>query len=138
VETEVSQHLAGAYGDRAWTVAPLSAPKQQRFLVRVKLLSTLYPFIDGEVRYAVHHEYAQIAVDVIARRTRLSFLNVQAALEALPRVIDIMSEELKWSKDRKGREPKDAVCFLVSMGLPEKRVGVTRKEVGRYREPMGS
>ncbi|PWW74981.1 DAO-domain-containing protein [Tuber magnatum] len=129
VETEVAQHLAGAYGDRAWTVASLSAPTEQRFPVRGKRLSTLYPFIDGEVRYAVRHEYAQTAVDVIARRTRLAFLNVQAALEALPGVIDIMSEELKWSKDRKGKEWREAVDFLVSMGLPEKRVGVTRKEV---------
>ncbi|CAZ81094.1 unnamed protein product [Tuber melanosporum] len=129
VETEVAQHLAGAYGDRAWIVASLSAPTSQRFPVRGKRLSTLYPFIDGEVRYAVRHEYAQTAVDVIARRTRLAFLNVQAALEALPGVIDIMSEELKWSKDRKGKEWKEAVSFLVSMGLPEKRVRVTRKEV---------
>ncbi|RPB05329.1 DAO-domain-containing protein [Choiromyces venosus 120613-1] len=129
VETEVAQHLAGAYGDRAWTVASLSAPTAQRFPVRGKRLSALYPFIDGEVRYAVRHEYAQTAVDVIARRTRLAFLNVQAALEALPGVIDIMSEELKWSKDRKEQEWTDTVRFLLSMGLPEKRVGVTRKEV---------
>ena len=32
-------------------------------------------------------EYAATAVDVIARRLRLSFLNVQAAEEALPVVV---------------------------------------------------
>jgi glycerol-3-phosphate dehydrogenase len=129
VETEVAQHLAGAYGDRAWTVASLSSPTNLRFPVHGKRLSPLYPFIDGEVRYAVRHEYAQTAVDVLARRMRLAFLNVQAALEALPGVIDIMGEELKWGKDRKDKEWKETVAFLVSMGLPEKRVGVTRKEV---------
>lgn len=129
VETEVAQHLAGAYGDRAWAVAALSAPTDQRFPVRGMRLSPLYPFIDGEVRYAVKHEYAQTAVDVLARRTRLAFLNVQAALEALPKVIDIMGEELKWDKMRKEKEWRETVAFLVSMGLPEKRVGVTRKEV---------
>ncbi|KAL7269355.1 mitochondrial glycerol-3-phosphate dehydrogenase [Rhizina undulata] len=129
VETEVAQHLAGAYGDRAWQVAQLSEPTELRFPVRGKRLSSLYPFIDGEVRYAVRHEYAQTAVDVIARRTRLAFLNVQAALEALPAVIDIMGEELKWGKERKETEWKDTVAFLQSMGLPEKRLGVTRKEV---------
>jgi len=46
-------------------------------------------------------EYACTAVDVIARRMRLAFLNVQAAEEALPEVIDIMAEELKWSKAEK-------------------------------------
>lgn len=38
---------------------------------------------------------------MIARRLRLSFLNSQAALEALPNVIDIMGEELKWSDAEK-------------------------------------
>lgn len=41
------------------------------------------------------------AIDMIARRLRLSFLNVQAAQEALPGIIDIMAEELKWSADEK-------------------------------------
>lgn len=38
---------------------------------------------------------------MIARRLRLSFLNSQAALEALPYVIDIMAEELKWNDSEK-------------------------------------
>jgi len=54
-------------------------------------LSPLYPFIEAEVRYAVRHEYAQTPVDVISRRLRLSFLNAQAALDSLPRIIEIMS-----------------------------------------------
>lgn len=37
------------------------------------------------------------AVDMIARRVRLAFLNVQAAQEALPEIVDIMAEELGWS-----------------------------------------
>ena len=41
-------------------------------------------------------EYAATAVDVIARRLRLSFLNVQAAEEALPVVVQIMGDELGW------------------------------------------
>ena len=45
-------------------------------------------------------EYAATAVDILARRLRLSFLNVQAAEEALPRVIEIMSQELGWTEVR--------------------------------------
>lgn len=45
------------------------------------------------------------AIDMIARRMRLSFLNSQAAMEALPGIIDIMAEELKWSDSEK------QVCF---------------------------
>lgn len=53
-----------------------------------------------QVRYAVK-EYAATAVDVIARRTRLAFLNAQASVEALDTVVDIMAEELKWSPAEK-------------------------------------
>lgn len=74
--------------------------------------------IEAEVRYAVRHEYAQTAVDVIARRCRLSFLNAQAALGALPRVVEIMAEDLNWSHARQQAEIDRATKFLASMGLP--------------------
>ncbi|TVY40683.1 Glycerol-3-phosphate dehydrogenase, mitochondrial [Lachnellula occidentalis] len=129
VETDVAKHLTESYGDRAWTVAALSSPTEQRYPVRGERISPLYPFIDGEVRYAVRHEYAQTAVDVIARRTRLAFLNAQAALESLPKVIDIMAGELKWDNKRKEVEWRDSVAFLESMGLPKSKLTATRKEV---------
>ena len=129
IETEVAKHLTESYGDRSWTVAALSSPTDHRFPVRGLRISPLYPFIDGEVRYAVRHEYAQTAVDVIARRTRLAFLNAQAALEALPNVIDLMASELSWDSKRKDVEWRDTVDFLASMGLPGRLAGVTRKEV---------
>jgi glycerol-3-phosphate dehydrogenase len=69
------------------------------------------------VRYAIRNEYAQTAIDFIARRCRLSFLNARAALEALPRVVDIMAGELNWSTARKREELRRGVHFLESMGL---------------------
>ncbi|KAI0010604.1 FAD dependent oxidoreductase-domain-containing protein [Xylariaceae sp. FL0662B] len=129
VETEVAKHLTESYGDRAWTVAALCKPTDLRFPARGERVSRQYPFVDGEIRYAVKHEYAQTAVDVIARRTRLAFLNAQAALECLPKVIDIMSQELKWDKARQDREWKDTVKFLESMGLPEPMLTATRAQV---------
>ncbi|PSN63863.1 glycerol-3-phosphate dehydrogenase mitochondrial precursor [Corynespora cassiicola Philippines] len=129
IETEVAKYLTQAYGDRAWTVAALSSPTEQRFPARGNRISTLYPFIDGEVRYCVRHEYAQTATDVIARRMRLAFLNAQAALEALPTVIDLMAEELKWDSKRKETEWKNTVTYLGSMGLPKSKLSLSRKEV---------
>lgn len=129
LETDVAKYLCQAYGDRAWTVAALSAPTNARFPVRGKKISQLYPYIDGEVRYCVRHEYAQTATDVIARRMRLAFLNAQAALESLPTVIDIMAEELNWSKSRKENEWKNSVAYLGSMGLPKSKLTLTRKDV---------
>ncbi|KAF3925338.1 hypothetical protein ABW20_dc0109162 [Dactylellina cionopaga] len=133
VDTVVAQHLAGAYGDRAWTVASLCSPTGLRFPVRGNRISPLYPFVDGEIRYAIRHEMAETAVDVIARRTRLAFLNAQAALESLPLVIDTMGEEMGWNKKRKETEWKDAVKFLESMGLAEGLQGISRAEVEKGR-----
>ncbi|KAF2722422.1 DAO-domain-containing protein [Polychaeton citri CBS 116435] len=129
IETEVAKHLCTAYGDRAWTVAALCEPTEQRYPVRGKRISELYPFVDGEVRYAVRHEYARAAIDVLARRTRLAFLNAQAALEALPNIIDLMGEELNWSQARKDVEWKNSVTFLGSMGLPKGKLSLTREQV---------
>jgi len=108
VETEVAKHLTESYGDRAWDVAALCKPTDKRFPARGERIALLYPFVDGEIRYAVRHEYAQTAVDVLARRTRLAFLNAQATLEALPKVIDIMAEELKWDKKRQDLEWRES------------------------------
>lgn len=58
-------------------------------------------------------EYALKAVDVLARRTRLAFIDSKAALEAAPRVIAIMGELLGWSKNRKRQELQE-VCRHVS------------------------
>ena len=92
-----------------------------------------------EVTWACRREYAATAVDVIARRTRLSFLNSEAALEALPTVIDIMSKELGWDRERQDKEFRDATKFLTSMGLSWKRLeGLTLQDVrdGRHRKVL--
>ncbi|KAJ5772814.1 hypothetical protein N7457_007710 [Penicillium paradoxum] len=129
LETDVAKHLTESYGDRSWQVAALSSPTSERFPVRGCRISPMYPFIDGEVRYAVRHEYAQTAVDVIARRTRLAFLNAEAALESLPSVIDLMGEELEWTTARKDLEWKDSLTYLSSMGLPKSFMGLSRHDV---------
>lgn len=122
VETEVAKHLTESYGDRAWTVAALCKLTDKRFPARGERISQLYPFVDGEIRYAVRHEYAQTAVDVLARRTRLAFLNAQAALEALPKVIDIMSDELKWDKKRQDLEWKESTYPPTPKHLPQQYI----------------
>lgn len=75
------------------------------------------PFIESEVRYAVRYEYACHAKDFIARRTRLAFLNVQAARECLPRVAEIMAEELGWDEAGIEAEIEEAESQIRSMGF---------------------
>ncbi|KAG0240981.1 FAD dependent oxidoreductase-domain-containing protein [Mortierella sp. GBAus27b] len=118
LETEIAQHLSNSYGDRAWAVASLAESTGRRWPVFGRRVSAQYPYIEAEVRYAVRREYACTAVDVLARRLRLAFLNVHAAFEALPRVVEIMAEELKWDESRRVKETEDAKKFLMTMGLP--------------------
>ncbi|GAA6059917.1 hypothetical protein JCM10212_005300 [Sporobolomyces blumeae] len=123
LESDVARHLSETYGDRAWGVCSMAPQTGLRFPVHGQRIDPVYPYIDAEVTWACRREYAATAVDVIARRTRLSFLNSEAALEALPTVIDIMAKELSWDEARKEKEFKDGTKFLASMGLSESRLG---------------
>lgn len=121
LETEVAQHLAQAYGDRAYPVAKLAALTGKRWPIIGKRLHPEFPYIDAEIRYGVR-EYACSAIDMVARRLRLAFLNVQAAQEALPQIVDIMAEELNWSKEEKERQIKITTDFLnLEMGAAVNR-----------------
>jgi glycerol-3-phosphate dehydrogenase len=70
IETDVAKHLVESYGNRAWTVASLSDHTGERWPVRGIRLSKMYLYIEGEIRYAVRYEYAETAIDVLARRMR--------------------------------------------------------------------
>ncbi|MBW0479876.1 hypothetical protein O181_019591 [Austropuccinia psidii MF-1] len=131
LESEVAKHLTDNYGDRAWSVCSLAEPTGIRWPVHGKRLDPSYPYLEEEVRYAVRNEYAVTPVDIIARRTRLAFLNSQAALEVLPRVIDIMSDELGWTNMHKEAAFNHAKQFLLSMGLPTSKIGLTLADVRR-------
>ncbi|KFP83315.1 PREDICTED: glycerol-3-phosphate dehydrogenase, mitochondrial [Apaloderma vittatum] len=111
LESEVAQHLASTYGDKAFEVAKIAQVTGKRWPIVGKRLVSEFPYIEAEVVYGVK-EYARTAVDMISRRTRLAFLNVQAAEEALPRIIDIMGKELNWSEQKKKEELEAAKKFL--------------------------
>lgn len=113
LETEVAQHLSYYYGDRAFNVAKLAALTGKRWPVIGNKIHPEFPYIDAEIRYGVR-EYAMTAVDMIARRLRLAFLNVQAAREALPFIVDIMTDELKWSEEEKKKQTNEALQFLMN------------------------
>lgn len=114
LDPDVAQHLSSNYGTRAFKVAELcsgtSEHRGQRFNPR-------YPFVDGELLYAIKYEYATTAVDFLARRTRLAFLDCKAAHDALPAVVDVMARELDWSAARRAQEYKSGLEFLKGMGL---------------------
>lgn len=77
-----------------------------------KRLAHGYPYLEAEVAYCARNEYCESAIDFIARRTRLAFLETDAARRALPRVIEILANEHKWDKPRQKEELQKATDFL--------------------------
>ncbi|KAJ4310488.1 mitochondrial glycerol-3-phosphate dehydrogenase [Fusarium piperis] len=121
IDVDIAHHLATNYGDRAWALLAIS-PR-----LNTRLVSNL-PFIEAEITHGVRSEAACTAADVIARRTRLSFLDASTALQVLPRVIDIMAEELHWNTARKETELIDTIKFLDSMGLKQDKIASAQNE----------
>ena len=103
----VAKHLATSYGDRALVVADLAAYSHLS-----KRLVPNHPIIEAEVVYAARAEYCHTAVDFLSRRTRLAFLDVEAAEKSLPRVVSLLGTELNWSYMRRRRELANAKAFL--------------------------
>jgi len=65
-----------------------------------------YPYLDAEVVYAVRYEHAQTAADILCRRTRLAFLNSNAAHLTVDKVVNLMGDELNWTPERRKAEAK--------------------------------
>ncbi|XP_066432102.1 glycerol-3-phosphate dehydrogenase, mitochondrial [Eleutherodactylus coqui] len=142
LESEVAQHLATTYGDKAFEVAKLAKVTGRRWPIVGKRLVSEFPYIEAEVKYALR-EYACTAVDIISRRTRLAFLNVQAAEEALPRIVDIMGKELNWKDQKKKEELETAKQFLYyEMGYKarseqltdQSEINLSPSDIDRYKK----
>jgi hypothetical protein len=84
MDRNAARHLVHNYGDRAHLVAAIADSGFN------KPLHPKYQFIEAEVIYAIDFECAATAVDALARRTRLAFLDRDAAFEALPKVMMVM------------------------------------------------
>ena len=100
VTKELQNHWLYTYGDRIAKVEEISKTLPSGF----KPLCKSSPVVEGEVLYAVQHEHCETISDFLSRRSRLSFLNVVEARDAMPRVADIMAVEKGWSNTRKAKE----------------------------------
>jgi glycerol-3-phosphate dehydrogenase len=59
-----------------------------------KLIHPELPNIKAEIIWAIQNEMAQTVEDVLARRTRILFLNARAAIESAPMVATIMAKQM--------------------------------------------
>ena len=100
LDRDICEHLVETYGGCVWDVCSLIDNKdtmEKDGDVLDRRLVQGYPYIEAEVVYACR-EYACSVEDILSRRTRLAYLNYEAAMSALPRVAQLMQQELKWSQ----------------------------------------
>ncbi|KAI6223822.1 Glycerol-3-phosphate dehydrogenase [Aphelenchoides fujianensis] len=141
IEVDVAQHLANTYGDRAFVVARMCKMTGKRWPIVGHRLHEEFPYLEAEVQYAIR-EYACTAIDVVARRLRLAFLNTYAAHQVLDQVVEIMSKELKWSTDEAKRQLDNARQFIDremgqearAQSVSEITLNLTREEVNAAKE----
>ncbi|GAU33099.1 hypothetical protein TSUD_259500 [Trifolium subterraneum] len=107
IDSAAARHLSHAYGTLAERVAAIAQNENLG-----KRLAHGYPYLEAEVAYCARNEYCESAIDFIARRTRLAFLETDAARRALPRVIEILAKEHKWDNSRQKEELQKATNFL--------------------------
>ena len=108
LESDVASHLNRAYGDRAHVVAALA--RIERLGER---LADAHPYLEAEVVHAARHELARTSVDVLARRTRLAFVDQHAAVAAVERVSELLAAELGWDEKRTMADRADTMAYLV-------------------------
>eukprot|EP00045_Choanoeca_perplexa_P007531 m.69223 g.69223 ORF g.69223 m.69223 type:complete len:593 (-) comp14109_c0_seq1:453-2231(-) len=108
---DLASHLASRYGDRAFDVIEMSDAH--------KRLAPDFPYLQGEVVFSCRHEQARTIVDVLARRTRLAFLDYEASKQAVPLVCELMAAELNWDAKTQKAQQHDALQFLETMRMPD-------------------
>ena len=122
VTLDVTEHLIARYGSLATEVLDLI--RADKTLGRPLLDG--YPYLRAEVAYAVTHEGALHAEDVLARRVRLLIESSDAGLSAAPEVVAIMAGLLGWHRRRRaaelGRYQAYATANAAALRAPEPRV----------------
>jgi glycerol-3-phosphate dehydrogenase len=127
----VAVHLTKAYGGRAFEVCDILREEESQAALQrnresgidnpedsggITRLVEGYPYITAEVKYATRKDWARRVDDILARRTRLLFLNKDAAIRAVPRIVEIMAAELGWDAERKQEEAVIAYQFIHHFG----------------------
>ncbi|GFQ06902.1 glycerol-3-phosphate dehydrogenase sdp6 mitochondrial [Phtheirospermum japonicum] len=107
MDTAAAKHLSHAYGTFAERVAAIAQNENLG-----KRIAHGYPILEAEVAYCARHEYCESVVDFIARRSRLAFLDTDAAGRAVPRIVQILAAEHNWDKSRQKQELQKAQEFL--------------------------
>ena len=101
IDTRVAKHLAKSYGDRAYVITKMAEDRKLGHR-----LARGHPELEAEIPYCIEHEYCFTVEDFLARRSRLLFKDTLAAKYALPKVVELMGNELGWSKAKRKEQTR--------------------------------
>ena len=118
ISEEAAQHFATTYGVHAFEVCARAKPTGRAWPRFGAALVDGYPYDECEVEWAVTMEYARTVTDVLTLRTRLAYLNSQAARHAAPRVAELMAAQLGWSEQEQATQLLEALEALEEFGGP--------------------
>ena len=113
VPADIARHLDRSYGADAGRVAELAGARPGGRLGG--RLSPRHPYLEAEVVHAARREAACTVDDVVARRTRLAFLDGDAALRCVPRVAALLARELGWSEAHERAQARAAAARLEAL-----------------------
>lgn len=82
-----------------------------------------HPHLECEVTYAATAEMAQTVRDVLSLRTRLAFVDSEAAKRAAPRATQLMADALGWTDEEASEQLTDALAHLAEFGGPFPKEG---------------
>jgi len=109
VSEEYADHLLKYYGSRALAVGPYVKRQSKR-------LSTMYPFLAGEVIYCVENEGACTLSGIINNRFTLGYMDVREAVSVSEEVTKILSEYFGWTGEEEHRQRDDFMRVAGSLG----------------------
>lgn len=102
---DIKIHGANEHGSEQghWSAYGTDAPKIKNLVTQEnglgEKLHPNYPHVKAEVVWAVREEMARTVEDILARRTRMLFLDAKAALEMAPIVAQLLANELNKDAD---------------------------------------
>ncbi|CAI7932068.1 unnamed protein product [Closterium sp. NIES-54] len=99
LDSAVVFHLVRSYGTNASKVKEIATTE-----LLAERLAPGFPDIEAEVIFAARNEFCETAADFLCRRSRIAFLDADAAMHALPRVVKLLAKEHGWDSKREKQE----------------------------------
>ncbi len=109
LDENIVQHLYEHYGDQSPQILALAEIEKAK-----GRLHPDHPVTEAELLYAIRHEHVRKPLDFLIRRCSMGLLDMRAAEESLPAVLEIMKHTLGWDSQRAATMEEEAFGKLAA------------------------